>query len=87
MTMPYTFNTKNLSPDEYHALVLNRSDWFLFHCRAGGYTFQITKDGLKITPLHAIDEEMHRLLKQHKASLLTILESEAVFPQSYANDP
>ena len=74
--MPYIFNTKNLTPDEYHQLILNSPEWFLFHCRTGGYQFEIVNDNLKITPVHAIDDEMIAVLKQQKPELIKILESE-----------
>ena len=76
MPMPYTFNTENLTPDEYHQLILNSPEWFLLHCRAGGYQFEIVNDNLKITPVHAIDDGMIALLKQQKPELIKILESE-----------
>ncbi len=71
-----SFNTENLSPDEYHQLTLNKPEWFLLHCRAGGYQFEVAGDRLKILPMNAIDDEMRELLKQHKISLIKILESE-----------
>ena len=70
------FNTENMTADRYHELVLNNAEWFLFICRAGGYEFKVGKDSLKITPSHAIDDEMRTLLKQHKPSLIKLLESE-----------
>lgn len=76
MTMHYIFNTENLSPDEYAQLTIRNPEWFLFHCRAGGYQFEIINDSLKVTPMHAIDEDMHNLLKQHKHSLIKLIESE-----------
>ena len=74
--MPCIFNTKNLTPDEYHQLILNSPEWFLFHCRAGDYQLEVMNSSLKIIPLHAIDEEMKNLLKQHKPWLIKLLESE-----------
>ena len=76
MTMPYTFNTDHMTADQYHELVFNNPKWFLLHCRAGGYKFEIVNDGLKITPLHAIDDEMRTLLKQYKSELIKLLERE-----------
>ena len=75
--MPSISNTENMTADQYHKLVLNNSEWFLFHCRAGGYEFEVVNDSLKITPLHAIDGEMQKLLKQYKPSLIKLLESES----------
>ena len=75
--MPSIFNNENMTAGQYHDLVLNNPEWFLFHCRAGGYEFKVGKDSLKITPSHAIDDEMHTLLKQHKPSLIKLLESES----------
>ena len=74
--MPYTFNTENLTPDEYYQLLVFSTEWFLFHCRAGGYQFEVMNGILAIIPLHAIDDEMKNLLKQHKSSLIKLLESE-----------
>ena len=76
MTMPCIFNTENMAANQYHELVFNNPEWFLFHCRAGGYEFEVVNDSLKIIPLHAIDDEMRNLLKLHKRSLITLLESE-----------
>ena len=74
--MPCIFNAENLSPDDYHQLTLKNPEWLLFHCRAGGYQFEIVNDNLKITPVHAIDDEMIAVLKQQKPELIKILESE-----------
>ena len=74
--MPCIFNTENLTPSEYYQLTLDSPEWFLFHCRAGGYRFEVVNDNLKINPLHAIDDEMRHLLKQHKPSLIKLLERE-----------
>ena len=63
-------------PDEYHQLTQDSPEWFLFHCRAGGYAFEAVKESLKITPLHSIDDEMRTLLKQHKPELIKLLERE-----------
>ena len=74
--MPSIFNTENMTADQYHELVFKNPEWFLFHCRAGDYEFEVVNASLKITPLHAIDGEMQNLLKQHKPSLIKLLESE-----------
>ena len=71
------FNTENMTAGQYHDLVINNPEWFLFHCRAGGYQFEVVNASLKITPLHAIDDEMRHLLKQYKPSLIKLLESES----------
>ena len=74
--MPCIFNTENLTPDEYYQQTLGNPERFLFNCRAGGYQFEVVNESLKITPSHAIDDEMRTLLKQHKPSLIKLLESE-----------
>ena len=74
--MPSIFNTKNMAADQYHELVLNNPEQFLFHCRTCGYQFEVVNASLKITPLHAIDEEMKSLLKNHKLRLIKLLERE-----------
>ena len=70
------FNTENISSNQYHEQTLENPEQFLFHCRAGGYQFEVVNDSLKITPLHSIDNEMIELLKQHKPSLIKLLEGE-----------
>ena len=77
LTMPCIFNNQNLTPDEYYQLTHDNPEWFLFHCRAGGYKFEVVNEGLKITPSHAIDDEMRTLLKQHKPSLIKLLQSDS----------
>ena len=79
--MPSISNTENMTAGQYHDLVLNNPEWFLFQCRAGGYQFEVVNASLKITPLHAIDDEMCTLLKQHKPELIKLLERE----QSHGN--
>ena len=74
--MPNIFNTENLSPDDYYKITLAKSDWFLFHCRAGGYTFEIADGRLKVSPAHSIDVEMTDLIRVHKTDLIMILEGE-----------
>ena len=74
--MPCIFNTENLTPDEYYQQTLGNPERFLFNCRAGGYQFEVLNDSLKITPLYPIDDEMRTLLRQHKPSLIKLLEGE-----------
>ena len=74
--MPNIFNTENLSPDDYYKITLAKSDWFLFHCRAGGYTFEIADGRLKVSPAHSIDVEMTDLIRSHKSYLINILKGE-----------
>ena len=76
MTMPNIFNTENLSSDDYYKLALAKSEWFLFHCRAGGYQFEIANGSLKVSPAHSIDDEMAGLIRVHKINLIKILERE-----------
>ena len=74
--MPNIFNTENLSPEDYYKLTLTKPDWFLFHCRAGGYQFEIANGSLKVSPAHSIDDEMAGLIRVHKTDLIKILEGE-----------
>ena len=74
--MPCIFNTENLSPDDYHQLTLKNPEWLLFHCRAGGYQFEIANESLKVSPAHSIDEEMSALIWKHKVSLIKLLKNE-----------
>ena len=76
MTMQPFFKTENLSPDDYYKLTLTKPEWILFHCRAGGYTFEIANGSLKVSPAHSIDDEMANLIKAHKLNLIMILEGE-----------
>ena len=78
MTMPWLFNTENMTPEQYHQLTLTDPKWFLFHCRSGGYAFEVVNASLKITPLHAIDDEMRTLLKQYKPELVKLLERKVI---------
>ena len=74
--MPNIFNTEKLSPEDYYKLTLTKPDWFLFHCRAGGYQFEIENGRLKVSPAHSIDDEMTDLIRVHKINLIKILERE-----------
>ena len=74
--MPNIFNTENLSSNDYYKLALAKSEWFLFHCRAGGYKFEIADGRLKVSPAHSIDVEMTDLIRVHKTDLIMILEGE-----------
>ena len=74
--MPNIFNTENLSSNDYYKLALAKSEWFLFHCRAGGYKFEIADGRLKVSPAHSIDDEMTDLIRVHKINLIKILERE-----------
>ena len=74
--MPNTFNTENLSPDDYYKLTLTKPEWLLFHCRAGGFQLEIANGSLKVSPAHSIDDEMASLIRVHKTDLILILEGE-----------
>ena len=74
--MPNIFNTENLSPDDYYMTTLVKCEWFLFHCRAGGYKFEIADGRLKVSPAHSIDVEMTDLIRSHKSDLIKILKGE-----------
>ena len=73
---PCLFNAENLSPENYENLILNNPEWLLFHCRAGGYRIEKVNKSLKVTPLHAIDDDMRQLLKHHQARIIHLLEGE-----------
>lgn len=76
ISMPYIFNTEHLTPHNYYQLDNSDPNWFLFHCRAGGFQFEVVNANLKISPAHSIDDEMQQLLKQNKAIIISVLESE-----------
>lgn len=67
------FESFNGSSDEYYRLVVSEPEWFLNHCKLGGFVFNVEMGKLKVSPANQIDDEMIGLLKTHKIGLIKLL--------------
>lgn len=61
------------SPDDYYQLVSTDPAWLCYHCLLGGFQFDVDGDSLIVTPAHQIDDEMARLIIQHKMDLISLV--------------